>query len=377
MIFTFMAFCLVACGQTKNGKLDKSVDFSKIIEHFEEYAKHSKDTIVLPLLHENKEYRIEISDTPILFDLKEIVIKSPFDKPSDRAYGMYYKYPISFSVIYQNRLISLFERGEFVCHTIPSMKRDIEFEKEINTKKFEYHWIIDGKLVGRVEDKYYFLDSENKWIKYDRFIPFKNQPKLFEDNDYISFCNCRGEWGGTVYFYNKLTEKIYFTGATCANSIQKKDKYLVLSHLAHEGGSSDLRSIEFPDNLSQTDIDEISAISQGELWGHIDKYREYKIVFDYYFILIFSSFPYQGKTIYMVYWYGKTFLAEIENNVIKIINPLFNRDLFASRPITTTYNDTVLINLDSYMIAGNREIACVIIKDGQLIKFDWNEMHSR
>ena len=373
MTFIFMFFCLVACGQTKNGKLDKFVDFSKIIEHFEKYAKYSEDTIVLPLLHKSKEYRIEISDTPILFDIKEIVLKNPFDKPNDR----YYKYPISFSVIYQNRLISLFEQGEFVCHTIPSMKRDIEFEKVINTKKFEYHWIIGEKLVGRVKDKYYFLNSEYKWTKYDRFIPLKNQPKLFEDNNYISFCDCHGEWGGTVYFYNKLTEKIYFTEATCANSIIKENEYLVLSHLGHMFGSSELKSIGFPDKLSQTDIDKVNTTYKGEALGYTDKSAKSKIVFDYYGIQIFSSFPYQERTIYMVHWKNRTFLAEIENNVIKIINPLFNSGLYTHAPITTTYNDIVLMNLDFYGIAREREVSCIIIKDGQLIKLDWNEMHSR
>jgi hypothetical protein len=257
------------------------------------------------------------------------------------------------------------------------MKRDIEFEKEINTQKFEYHWIIDGQLVGRVKDKYYFWNSENKWTKYDRFIPLKNQPKLFEDNNYISFCDCHGEWGGTVYFYNKLTGKIYFTEATCANSILKKDEYLVLSHLGHMMGSSDLKSIRFPDNLSTADTDKISKTYKGQALGYTDNSKEYKIVFDYWDIQIFSSFIIRGKTIYMVYWHNRTFLAEIENNVIKIINPLFNKELYTHDPITTTYNDIVLMNLDFYGIASEREVSCIIIKDEQLIKLDWNEMHSR
>ena len=367
MTFIFLSFCLAACGQTKNGQLDKFVDFGKIIEHFEEYAKNSDDTIVLPLIHKDKEYKIEISDTPIFFDTKEIVLKNPFDD----------KYPVSFSVIYQNILISLFEQGKFVCHKIPSMERDIEFEKEINTKRFEYHWIIEGKLVGRVKDKYYFLDSENKWTKYDRFIPLKNQPKLFEDNNYISFCDCHGEWGGTVYFYNKLTGKIHFTEATCANSIIKKDEYLVLSHLGHMFGSSELKSISFPDKLSQTDIDKVNTTYKGEALGYTDKSTEYKIVFDYYGIQIFSSFPYQERIIYVVYWNERTFLAEIENDVIKIVNPLFNRELYTHDPITTAYKDIVLMNLDFYGIAREREVSCIIIKNEQLIKLDWNEEHSR
>jgi hypothetical protein len=368
MIFILMTFCLVACAQTKNRQFEKFVNFDKIIEYFEEYAKVMEETIVLPLVYKSdaEEYSIEISDTPISFDIKEIVIKNPFDD----------KFPVSFSVIYKDRLISLFEQGKFVCHTIPSMQRDIEFEKEINTKNFEYHWIIEGKLVGRVKNKYYFLDSDKKWIEHKNFIPIKNQPKLFEDNNYISFCDCHGEWGGTVYFYNKLTEKIYFTEATCANSIIKKNEYFVLSHLGHGMGSSELKSINFPDNLSLTNIDKVNTLYKGEALGYTDKSTESKIVFDYYWIQIFSSFPYQGRTIYMVYWRDRTFLAEIENNVIKIINPLLNREIYTHDPITITYDDIVLMNLDFYGIAREREVSCIIIKDEQLIKIDWNKKHS-
>ena len=357
MTFIFITFCLAACGQTRNVQLDKDVDFSELIQHFKDYPNYLED----------EKYKIEISDTPIWFDIKEMVIKNPFDN----------KYPVSFSVIYQNKLISLFEQGVFVCHTIPSMKRDIEFEKEINTKKFEYHWIIDGKLVGRTKDKYYFLDTNNEWSKYENFIPLKNQPKLFEDNNYISFCDCHGEWGGTVYFYNKFTGKIYFTEATCANSILKKDEYLVLSHLGHMMGSSDLKSIRFPDNLSTTDIAKINKTYEGQALGYTDNSKEYKIVFDYWGIQFFSSFVCQEKTVYMVYWHDRTFLAEIENNIIKIINPLFNSELYTHDPITTMYNDIVLMNLDFYGIAGDREVSCIIIKDKQFIKLDWNKMHSR
>jgi hypothetical protein len=365
--FILMTFCLAVCGQTKNGQPDNLVDFGKIIEHFKEYAKSSKETIALPLIHKNKDYRIEISDMPVFFDIKETVIKNPFDD----------KCPVSFSVIYQNRLISLFEQGKFVCHTIPSMERDIEFEEEINTEKFEYHWIIDGKLVSRVENRYYFLSPENKWTEYDSFIPLKNQPKLFEDSDYIAFRDCHGEWGGTVYFYSKSTGKIFFTGATCANSIRKKDGYSVLSHLGHMMGSSELKSIGLPDNLSQTDIDKVNTTHNGEALGYTDQSTESKTVFKYWEILTFSSFVYQGKTVYMANWRDRTFLAEIENNVIKIINPLFSDDLYTHDPITIAYDDIVLMNLDFWRTGREREISCIIIKDGQFIKLDWNEMHSR
>lgn len=365
--FILLTFCLTACGQTKPKQTDNSVKFDTIVKHFKE-RNYSQDTINLPLIHQDKNYNIVISDNPIAFDLKETVLKNPIDG----------KYPISYSVIYQDKLVSLFEPGTFVCHSIPTLSRDTEFERRVNTKKFQYHWLLDNKLVGISDGKYYFLNQDNVWVAYTVSVPFTRQPKLFEDNDYISFCDCHGEWGGTVYFYNKTTKKTYFTEATCANSILKKEnEYLVLSHLGHGGGSTELKAISYPDKLSSIDLKNANRTFQGQALGYTDSSKATKKNFDYYNIQIFSSFVLQGRTIYLVNWRDETFLAEIINNTIEIVNPLFNREVYTHDPVTTNYDNTILMNLDFYGIAREREVSCIIIKDNQLIKLDWNEKHSR
>ncbi|NVN96500.1 MAG: hypothetical protein HXX18_14585 [Bacteroidetes bacterium] len=382
-LFTLLTFCLTVFGQPNKEQTDNSVKFDSIIKHFKE-RNYSHDKIRLPLIYQEKDYEIVISDNSIAFDLQETVLKNPFDS----------KYPISYSVVYQDKLVSLFEPGTFVCHSIPALTRDTEFERKVNTKKFQYHWLLDNKLVGISDDKYYYLNSDNVWLDYTASVPFTGQPKLFEDSSYISFCDCHGEWGGTVYFYNKTTKKIYFTEATCANSILKKNnEYLVLSHLGHMEGSTELKAITNPDKLSLVDLKNTNKPFQGQLslvdlenmnktfqvqaLGNADSSKAANTIFEYYDIQIFSSFTYQGKTLYLVYWRDKTFLAELKNNTIQIVNPLFNRELYTHNPITTNYDNTILMNLDYYGIAREREVSCIIIKDNQLIKFDWNEKHSR
>jgi hypothetical protein len=365
--FILLTFCLTACGQNKTKPTDHSVKFDTIIKHFKE-RNYSQDIIKLPLIYQGKDYKIVISNNPIAFDLKETTLKNPIDG----------KYPISYSVIFKDQLVSLFEPGTFVCHSIPALTRDTEFEKYLNTKKFQYHWLLDNKLVGISEGKYYYLNSDNIWLDYTASVPFANQPKLFEDNNYISFCDCHGEWGGTVYFYNKTTKKIYFTEATCANSIIKKDsEYLVLSHLGHMMGSTELKAIAYPDKLSLVDLKNTNKTFQGQALGYADSSKAARTIFNYYDIQIFSSFTYQNRTIYLVNWRDETFLAEIINNTINIVNPLFNREIYTHDPVTTNYANTILMNLDFYGIAREREVSCIIIKDNQLIKFDWNEKHSR
>jgi len=360
--FFLLIFCSAACGQEIIEHIDSSANFESIIKHFKEHN-YSNETIRLPLIHQDRDYKIEISNNPISFKLTWIHLDNPID----------HKYPISYSVIYQNKLVSLFEPGIFACYSIPELSRDTVFEKELNKRKFQYHWILDNKLVGLSDGKYYYLNSNNAWLDYKPFVPFKNQPKLFEDSNYISFCDCEGEFGGTVYFYNKSTKKTYFTEATCANSILKKDnKYLVLSSLGHMSGNAELKSISFPDRLSLVDLNNSNKTFNGQALSYSERSNGANTIFSYHFIQIFSSFMFQGRTIYIVYWNYNTFLAEIIDDTIKIINPLFNDEIYTHNPITTAYGNIILMNLDFYGIGREREVSCVIIKDNQLIKINWN-----
>jgi hypothetical protein len=372
---------LTACCQQPINQSDNSVSFDTIIKHVRKqpiWFAPPQDSIELPVIYKANAYQIEISNNPIPFDMKEIVLKNPYND----------HFPISFSVVYQNRIVSLFKPGKFVCHVIPNMKRDITFEKVLNTKQFQYHWLIGDKLVGYSKGEYYYLNSDNKWVAYKNSTPIKNQPKLFEDETYLAFCDCHGEWGGTVYFYNKTSQKVFFTEATCANTIFKEgDKYFVLSQLGHMSGSSELKEIDSPDALSQTELENINKSFRGQALGYSDNSGAAKKVFDYYGIQIFSAFTYQDRRIYLINWNEETFLAEIENNAIKIINPLFNREIYSHNPITTLYGNTILINLDFYFgyyrnddenskfIEEQRERSCILINDNQLIKLDWNEKY--
>lgn len=350
IILIYICLCLTTWGQQTRSHTTDSVNFDIIIEHFK--------TPKYPIGN----LRVEISDNPIAFHINEIALKKPIDD----------KFPVSYSVIYQDRLISLFDPGVFVCHSLSTMNRDSEFEKILNTKKFQYHWLLDNKLVGISDGKYYVLNLRNNWVEYLTFVPFTHQPKLFEDSSYISFFDDHGEWGGTVYFYNKTTEKIFFTEANSAKSILKKDnKYYVLSSLGHAFGFARLTEIANPDKLSQIEFEKVNKTVNGEALGYTDKSNASKKIFNWQGIEILSSFIYLNKTIYLVYWNDVTFLAEIENNIIKVVNPLLNKGIYSHNPIATSYGDLVLINMDFYGIAREREVSCIIIKNNKITKLDW------
>ena len=66
----------------------------------------------------------------------------------------------------------------------------------------------------------------------------------------------------------------------------------------------------------------------------------------------------------------------MDGNEIKIVNPLLNNDKYTHDPITKTYGDYKLINMDFYHTAKKREVTIMIIKDGKVTLLDWNENHS-
>ena len=364
-IFISTFFC--SCGQHKPDAINNVVNFDTLINHFKEYS-YKNDTIKLPLIYKNNNYKIVLSDNPIFVNLDDTVLKNPFGN----------KYPLSYSVIFHDNLVALFEPGNFACYKLPSLERNIKLERKLNTKKFQYHWIFGNKLIGQYNNENYFFNTDFDWEPYHDVIPLKKQPKLFEDDKYIIFTDCHGEWGGTVYFYNKSTQIIYFTEATCANTIINRDKkYFVLSDLGHMSGNSDLKEIDNPEKLPTVNENRINKTYKGQALGYTDSSRQTKSIFDFYSIQIFSSFPCLGKTFYLTNWRERTFLAEIRDSTLSIVNPLFNDDLYTHRPMTTTYDKSTLINLDFYGIAGEREVSVLIIDGNKVTRIDWNEKHNR
>lgn len=336
-------------------------DFKKITHQFKNALKHQ---FKLPLIYkDDDDFIVELAPISLLLEEKKITLKSPI--PNGER-------PISFTVIYEENLVSLFEKGNFVCYQLSDFARNKDLEKVLNTKKMEYHWVTKDKIYGLYKEKIWFLNQLNNWQLVEADLPLNHQVKLYEDTAYLCYSGCRGEWGGTIYFYNKSNGNTYFTEATCANSIVKtKEGYQVLSHLRHMSGHSDLQLIENPEKL--TNLKDLQLKDKRITIGSMDTSNHAKTISDFYSISIFSSFKWNDKTHYVVSWKGSTFLAEINGNHIKIVDPLFNSDLIASRPITTQYNDsTVLINLGYYRSTDKEELFMILIKDNQVIRIHWN-----
>jgi len=316
-----------------------------------------EDTLRIPEIYTGKDFSIRL--------------KTLLNPSSDRSF------PISYSVIYDNHLISLFKPENFICYNLEDFSRNTELEKSLNRKKFKRHSIIDGKLHAQTKLGIWNVYSGKKWKKASGIPnPERFKSHLYYDREFVVFSDCNGEWGGTLYFYHRPTKETYYTSATCANTVSRdKDGFKVLSHLGHGFGSADLKQIVDPTklpNLKKFKGDKKSIIAI----GNSDTTDVSKEIFDFYWIQIFSKFQFSGKEYFIVHWQEMTFLAEIDGTEISIVHPLFNSDLYTHDPITKIYQSgEVLVNMDHYGTGLEREISMILVKDKKLIKIDWEEKH--
>lgn len=313
------------------------------------------------------EPNILTSEEPINLKLKAIVLKNP--------YGT--SYPLSYSIILDTTLIALFEPGKFVCYNLSDFNRNFNLEKIINTKLFEYHWLYQGKLVAFSDGKYFTLSDSLVWKNFEGEFPVIKRPIIFEDNEFAVFRDYYGEWGGTLYFFDKKTKQYYYTEASQATSVLKSNSgYEIL--ISSFNRPLFIRTIIDPRCLSRTTKEEAHQGLKFEALGYSDTSTCDKPLFwlTKNELLGFSFFQFNDHRLYLIHQ-EKTFLAEFIDDKFKMVYPLFNDGLFTHHPLTRTYNDITLINMDHYGTTGDREMSSILIMKDQIVKIDWNETHCR
>jgi hypothetical protein len=286
------------------------------------------------------------------------------------------KSPLSYSILYKGKLIALFEPGKFACFDL-DLKRHTKIEDALNTMYFDRHWLIGDDFVARSEGKYYIWSGKS-WAKYNEPVPMDSRPKLFEDEFYILYSDCHGEFGGTIYFYEKKTGTTYYTSASRPRSV-----------LSHEGGylitassmTSSFNSIYIRDPSKLSNLKDTTTIARRrgphENLGYYDSSNHALSLKDFVWLEAFATFKNGEKTFHILNWREFAFLAELNGNEVSIVNPLFlDHQIYTHNPVTTAYpNGVIVVNLDFYGLGGDREVSLLIFKDNALIKVDWNEEH--
>ena len=343
------------------GSKNVDVSFTELVDYFNQSNGFRKDTLKLPLLLVSEDYKVVLADSALHLTKHRRVLTNPFSAD---------KYPLSYSVIYQNCLVSLLSPGYFACFNIDGWQRNLQMEKQLNKKRFNRYWLIDGHLIGLSNEHYWKFTQKGGWQIYSGTVPFKTQPKLFEDADFLVYNECNGEFGGRLFFFDKQTKKTYWTESTCAVWVRHTSGgYNVLSSLGHMMGSADEMLITNPRSLPELTGQPANNESRA------NDTSKPAVLFNLYEIQLFGGLKRGNQVLYLLH-HGVTCLATFTDRTFTIVDPLFNDGLYTHQPVTTDYKGIYLINLDFYGIGGNREVACLVFKNYRVTLLDWHEMHS-
>ncbi|PRB83592.1 hypothetical protein CQ022_15955 [Chryseobacterium culicis] len=166
----------------------------------------------------------------------------------------------------------------------------------------------------------------------------KNLPHprlLYSDTIYEVWKTCSGEWGGTVYFKNKKTNKIYNARATCPVSVNRiNNKYYISNSLSHLSGSSDIMEVIDPEKMEQATKIPVyyPDIITREYESHSSKGT--KKLIESFGTLIMSSFVYKQKlySILLHYDTNQVTISELRDNKFYTIQEI-DKDLFSDDPL--------------------------------------------
>lgn len=335
--------------------------FNRLINSFSQRRSFGKDTVRLPTLLVNSRYRVVVADSSLQLAKQRRVVTNPFGDG---------RYPLSYSVLYQNALVSLFAPGYFACHNVDDWQRNVSLEKQLNTRRFERHWLIGGQLIGLASGKYWQYTPKGGWQHYAGIVPFKNRPKLFEDAHYLVYNECQGEFGGRLFFVDKQTQKTYWTESTCAVWVRHASQgYEILSSLGHGLGDASEQRIRDPRALPEwrgKPTDRATTVSDS---------AKPATLFAIYGVQLFGGLERQQQLRYLLHVAGRTCLASLSGSTFTVADPLFNDGLYTHNPVTTDYDGTTVINLDFYGIGLYQEVACLVFRKNQVTLLDWHERH--
>jgi hypothetical protein len=176
---------------------------------------------------------------------------------------------IKMAVLINNTIICLKDNGKFLVldsNFKPIDSISIRLDRLNPTQLYTFN----GTPIIVTGTKYYSISD-------DFSTPVFSIPKLnfrfpdFIDSTYYVYSCCVGEFGGSVFFLNKKTNKTYSYPATCVNQVLKfQDDYIICNNLY----STSFISIHDPSKLFELTDDKQKNFCNWYL--EVDSLKDYK-----------------------------------------------------------------------------------------------------
>ena len=216
--------------------------------------------------------------------------------------------------------------------------------------------LISGNIFGQNKDVFNIKTAYKTKAEISTFIKsldsLNKKYEFFEDEKYIVYPFCRGEWGGAIIFKNKLTKTKYICESTCPVAVTKfNNKYIITNTLNHLVGSTEVLEIVNPEKLNKaTEEDEkrftYEKVAQTGAKKLIDLYR-YTTLY---------TFVYENKLYHIIAEENETYIAEILDGKFVKLQMISDKNLWTYTPKILKKEDSVIVTFNDYKNAGYIEI---------------------
>lgn len=302
-----------------------------------------------------------------------------------------------YSIFYDNYLIVLNSKNSFYTFHLSCFERDEQYEKKLNKQRFEKAFVISDILYGvdSCNQAYKFDNITYKWVKQFEELPLFNSEPIYENDKYICYSICYGEFGGLVFFYNKNNRRITLIPANCYTCLMEyDDNYYLITSLSHKDGWSNIICIENPDSLLELP----DSLNKYDKWNIIDSYypilknndKDHPIheVTSQWTKIIMSGLRIDNENYYitnMSYDYNwETYLTKlVEDSLIIIETPdtIFSRILTSNDEITRKVKGQTVFDYPSFIRDSEGKtpgytkalLNTFIINDTSLIRINWKK----
>jgi hypothetical protein len=256
---------------------------------------------------------------------------------------------IDVAILYKSNFYCLKSNHEILVINSKTNRIDSTYKDNSRDIKILNLYLHHDTLVGLNRSNTYYLNTlTNQWtfIRKGSFIP-----PTYEDDNFIITSTCSGEWGGSLYFRDKRTSKLYECQSTCTVNIIKTDnKYSITASLSHLSGSVNIFEIEDPLKLKVYNRDYLqkkrdAAKKKHQLYVGIigddesnSKQGTIQLI-DSIGIISPISFKYGSQIYYIVEKYKNVTIDIIQDKKLVPVDDLTSLNIWSDYPESRTCND--------------------------------------
>lgn len=191
---------------------------------------------------------------------------------------------------------------------------------------------VENSLSRRDSLCYAYLTNTCSLVKVKRphflnNIHVSTLETIYADSNYIGFEGCAGEFGGTIFFYDKHEDVTYSFPSSCPYQILKKgSEYIVIENLDHLGLSTRIISVKdpgllYPTPMFYSDSTHKHTDLHVNWWADIDSIRDKLPKLD-------------SEALYERYGVGRIDTSTVSETLIAFV---YNNELFSIRNNDTNY----------------------------------------